>query len=155
MKINRPCANGTSTGQGYAGLAITRQQWPKNQNRCPHFSNKIIRRIILLRTATHGDNFAIARHINPKMAKQTFHRNRIGKFRHIFQYQWRIGDQTKAKQRQGGIFGTVDDNIAMKWLAAINFQTIHAPASLCFWVLNQGFAIGSSTHHPLVNYLFS
>ena len=137
VQIDRPHADVAPARQRHTRLAHPSQQRTQHQERSAHLAHDVIRRLgIGDRPADRQTPPVIVQpvHRHAVLRQQLVHGLDVGQARHVRQHQPFVGQHPRGHQRQGGVLGAADGDLARQRPAAANTKTIHI-----------GYILGSET----------
>ena len=129
VQIDRARADGAAAGQRDARLADARQQRTEHQERGAHLAHDVVRRLGVGDGAAERQRAAVIADRLDRDAvlrQQQRHGGDVVEPRHVRQHQALVGQQAGGHQRQRGVLGAADDDLAGERPAAADANTVHA-----------------------------
>ena len=128
--IHRTCANRAAAWQRHPSLAKTRQQRPEHQYRCAHGFDQIIGCFGADGSVGMDGDFIVFqwRDIHAEFTQQFHRRANITQIGHIAQLHRVAREQSRAHNRQCGVFCTAHTNVTIETQfarAACDFELFH------------------------------
>ena len=125
--VHRARTNGATTGQRHRGLAKAGQQRAQGQHRSAHGLDQFVRGLGRVQSAGVNAHRAVVstlgRHTH--VADELEHGANVLQLRHIEQGHGLGREQCGAQLRQGGIFGTRHQHLALQGTAAADQEFVH------------------------------
>ncbi len=132
VQVHRPRADGAAAGQRDLGVAEAGQQRPQHQDRGAHRLDQLIGRIAVLHLgAIELDRHLLAHHrLHAHVAEQLQGGGDVLQVRQVADGHRLVGQQGGAEDRQGGVLGAADPDLAVDRPAAGDDQLVHGASRL-------------------------
>ena len=129
--IDRPRPDGAAAGQRHARLAAARDERPEDEDRGAHGLDHLVGGDRIVEAAAVEDHAidTVHGHADAHAAEQAQHGRNVVELRHIGKMQRLGGEQRRAENRQRGVLGAGDGDLAGKRGAAADQKLIHAGRS--------------------------
>ena len=148
VQVDRPGADRAAARQRDARLARAGQQRAEHQDRGAHLAHDVVGRLGAGDRAAERQRAAVvADRIDGDavLGQQQAHGLDVGKPRHVAEHQALVGQQGGGHQRQGGVLGAADDDLAGERPAAADADAVHQDEVAKVPDVRQLYILGNAT----------